>query len=128
MQAMGEIRASTVLPARRTPVTLHTSDGLSLVGELALPAEALLVRADPVQLLRALRNLVDNACKFTPSGGAIQISVQQDEGRAVVAVTDSGISALWETLWTSSLSSSASMSLSTFWAVSASTGTVLVGR
>jgi alpha/beta superfamily hydrolase len=39
MQAMGEIRASTVLPARRAPVTLHTSDGLSLVGELALPAE-----------------------------------------------------------------------------------------
>src|SRR2546429_9243866 len=38
MQAMGEIRASTVLPARRTPVTLPTSDGRSLVGELALPA------------------------------------------------------------------------------------------
>ena len=36
---MGEIRASTVLPAWREPVTLHTSDGLSLVGELALPAE-----------------------------------------------------------------------------------------
>ena len=35
---MGEIRASTVLPARREPVTLHTADGLSLVGELALPA------------------------------------------------------------------------------------------
>jgi alpha/beta superfamily hydrolase len=36
---MGEIRASTVLPARRERVTLRTSDGLSLVGELALPAE-----------------------------------------------------------------------------------------
>jgi hypothetical protein len=35
---MSEIRASTVLPARRAPVSLHTSDGLSLVGELALPA------------------------------------------------------------------------------------------
>lgn len=35
---MSEIRASTVLPARREPVTLHTADGLSLVGELALPA------------------------------------------------------------------------------------------
>jgi uncharacterized protein len=36
---MSEIRASTVLPARREPVTLHTADGLDLVGELALPAE-----------------------------------------------------------------------------------------
>lgn len=34
-----EIRANTVLPARREPLTLHTADGLSLVGELALPAD-----------------------------------------------------------------------------------------
>lgn len=34
-----EIRANTVLPARRQPVTLHTADGLNLVGELAVPLE-----------------------------------------------------------------------------------------
>jgi alpha/beta superfamily hydrolase len=34
---MTEIRASTVLPARREPVTLRTADGLALVGELARP-------------------------------------------------------------------------------------------
>jgi uncharacterized protein len=33
------IRASTVLPARRENVVLHTADGLSLVGELALPLD-----------------------------------------------------------------------------------------
>jgi alpha/beta superfamily hydrolase len=33
-----DIRASTVLPARRTPITLTTEDGLHLIGELALPA------------------------------------------------------------------------------------------
>ena len=32
-----EIRASTVLPARRRNIVLHTADGLDLVGELALP-------------------------------------------------------------------------------------------
>ncbi|MEE2038305.1 alpha/beta hydrolase [Nocardiopsis sp. CT-R113] len=32
-----EIRATTVLPAVRRPITLHTADGLELVGELALP-------------------------------------------------------------------------------------------
>jgi hypothetical protein len=34
---MAEIRANTVLPAERRPVTLHTADGLQLVGELSLP-------------------------------------------------------------------------------------------
>ncbi len=32
-----EIRANTVLPARREDIVLHTADGLDLVGELALP-------------------------------------------------------------------------------------------
>ncbi len=31
------IRPDTILPARRSPVTLQTADGLSLVGELAFP-------------------------------------------------------------------------------------------
>jgi alpha/beta superfamily hydrolase len=35
----GSVRAATVLPARRTPVTLHTADGLALVGELAVPED-----------------------------------------------------------------------------------------
>ena len=46
------IRAGTVLPARRTPVTLPTPDGLELVGELALPADA-----DPVATLICLHPL-----------------------------------------------------------------------
>ena len=36
---MSQITASTVLPARREPITLHTADGVALVGELALPAD-----------------------------------------------------------------------------------------
>lgn len=40
------IRGNTVLPARREPITLHTADGLDLVGELALPPES-----DPVATL-----------------------------------------------------------------------------
>ncbi len=36
---MPEIRANTVLPARRRDVVLHTADGLELVGELALPLD-----------------------------------------------------------------------------------------
>src|SRR5215471_21173243 len=51
-RGMNEIRASTVLPSRREPVTLHTADGLSLVGELALPAGR-----DPVATLVCLHPL-----------------------------------------------------------------------
>ena len=42
MQGVAEtaqIRANTVLPAVREPVTLHTADGLELVGELAVPED-----------------------------------------------------------------------------------------
>ncbi|MFV2174820.1 alpha/beta hydrolase [Actinomadura sp. LOL_016] len=49
---MAEIRATTVLPARREDITLHTSDGLELVGELALPP-----RNPPVATLVCLHPL-----------------------------------------------------------------------
>lgn len=39
LDSVSEIRYDTVLPARREPVTLRTTDGLALVGELALPAQ-----------------------------------------------------------------------------------------
>src|SRR5687768_12174172 len=34
---MAEIRPNSILPARRSDIELHTADGLTLVGELALP-------------------------------------------------------------------------------------------
>ena len=46
------IRANSVLPAHREPLTLHTADGLSLVGELARPADR-----DPVATLVCLHPL-----------------------------------------------------------------------
>src|SRR5919107_6216046 len=52
MTGMAKIRGSSVLPARREPVTLHTADGLDLVGELALPLER-----DPAATLICLHPL-----------------------------------------------------------------------
>lgn len=49
---MVEIRANTVLPAVREPLTLRTSDGLALVGELATPVDR-----DPVATLLTLHPL-----------------------------------------------------------------------
>ncbi|GAA2545931.1 hypothetical protein GCM10010435_13870 [Winogradskya consettensis] len=36
---MASIRANSILPAKRTDITLHTADGLTLVGELAVPLD-----------------------------------------------------------------------------------------
>lgn len=47
-----EVRSGVELPARREDVELHTSDGLTLVGELALPPEG-----DPVATLVCLHPL-----------------------------------------------------------------------
>jgi alpha/beta superfamily hydrolase len=49
---MAEIVAGSVLPARREPLTLTTSDGLRLVGELALPEDR-----DPVATIVCLHPL-----------------------------------------------------------------------
>ena len=48
----GMIRAATVLPSRREDVELHTADGLTLVGELALPVDR-----EPVATLLTLHPL-----------------------------------------------------------------------
>ncbi|MCW4459353.1 alpha/beta hydrolase [Microbacterium sp. MPKO10] len=47
-----EIRGAIVLPARREDITLHTDDGLTLVGELALPVDR-----EPVATLVTLHPL-----------------------------------------------------------------------
>ena len=49
---MTEIRAATVLPARREDITVQTADGLSLVGEIARPPSR-----DPVATLLCLHPL-----------------------------------------------------------------------
>ncbi len=51
------IRSLTVLPAHREPVELHTADGLTLVGELALPVDAQGRRVTPRATLVTLHPL-----------------------------------------------------------------------
>jgi signal transduction histidine kinase len=48
------------------------------------------VRGDRDLLTEALTNLVDNAIKFTPCGGSVEISVLDSNGTGIVRVSDSG--------------------------------------
>jgi PAS domain S-box-containing protein len=49
-----------------------------------------LVRADPVRLAQVVTNLLTNACKYTPSGGRIDVRQGVDAGAAVLSVQDNG--------------------------------------
>src|SRR6266849_2083504 len=61
---------------------------LSVTGAGGVPA----VMADPQLLRQVIVNLMSNAIKYTPAGGAISISLGVEDGRtARWAITDSGI-------------------------------------
>jgi signal transduction histidine kinase len=66
---------------------LAEAAGVSLV--IRKEQEAL-IEADPRLLFEAVSNLVDNAVKFTPSGGQVEIAAVGDAGHAILRVCDSG--------------------------------------
>lgn len=53
--------------------------------------EGLRIYADPSMIETVLRNLVNNAIKFTPENGLIQIKVEQKNGTVQVCIRDNGI-------------------------------------
>jgi len=48
------------------------------------------VRGDAASLAMLLANLLDNALRYTPAGGRIDVAVDDDQGQAVLSVADSG--------------------------------------
>lgn len=56
-----------------------------------VPTEPVRIHGDPLRIEQVLSNLVSNAIKFSPTGGAITISLAAENGRAVLSVSDHGI-------------------------------------
>ena len=62
--------------------------------ELRFPAAVplpLIIMADEGQIRRVLANLLENAIKFTPSGGSIQLRLTTEGDQVEIEVTDSGV-------------------------------------
>ncbi|CAN7440506.1 ATP-binding protein [Massilia sp. LjRoot122] len=75
--------------------TLQTSMPLIEAGRhtvaLDLCEEPVWVDADALRLTQVLANLINNAAKYTPPGGRIQIQLRETDGEAQVSVSDNGI-------------------------------------
>jgi two-component system phosphate regulon sensor histidine kinase PhoR len=80
LDALVEEAASRLRPqAAQRHIALRTS-----------AAGTLVVTADADRILQVFTNLIDNAIKFTPEGGAVEVTLREDGADAVVSVTDSG--------------------------------------
>ncbi|MBI5277568.1 MAG: response regulator [Burkholderiales bacterium] len=55
------------------------------------PPRTLFVEADATRLCQIIANLLNNAAKYTPNGGRIQVSAAQQDGFIVISVEDSGV-------------------------------------
>jgi heavy metal sensor kinase len=77
-----------VMEALETGARLAQGAGVTVRLGAVEPAEVI---GDAGALRRALRNLVDNAVKYTPAGGKVEIALGREEGWALVALEDTGI-------------------------------------
>jgi two-component system sensor histidine kinase CiaH len=58
--------------------------------EVTAGAESMVIAAPPEWLDRLLGVLLDNACKYSPEGGAVHVDVAADGGRIQLTVDDAG--------------------------------------
>jgi two-component system, sensor histidine kinase len=58
---------------------------------VCVAGEAVPVDADPLRLEQVVANLLDNALKYTPTGGRIDVTVTADTTHAMLSIHDTGI-------------------------------------
>jgi signal transduction histidine kinase/integral membrane sensor domain MASE1/ActR/RegA family two-component response regulator len=59
--------------------------------KVTLPESPLLLHVDPLRVEQVIANLLANAAKYTPPGGAISLTVERGPTQAVLRVRDDGI-------------------------------------
>jgi PAS domain S-box-containing protein len=81
--------AAVVRSAVETSRPLIEAAGHQLA--ISVPTEPLVVEGDLVRLAQVLANLLNNAAKYTETGGQIWLSVRRDECCVAISVKDTGI-------------------------------------
>src|SRR5208283_4462253 len=78
---------------------LQMSEPLIQAGEhkisVSLDHQPLIVDGDPVRLAQVFANLLNNAAKYTPQEGHIEITTKRDGDQASVSVRDNGMPGFW---------------------------------
>ncbi|WP_376792598.1 GAF domain-containing protein [Thermoflexus sp.] len=59
--------------------------------EAHLPPEEVWLLGDPQGLIRAIGEVMDNAIKFSPGGGKIEVALTKHEGQVMLRIQDEGI-------------------------------------
>ncbi|PYQ74011.1 MAG: two-component sensor histidine kinase [Acidobacteria bacterium] len=108
---------SGTLQLTREPVSLHevVDRAVDLYRDVAetkgvrltvAPGDAVVVSGDRTRLEQVAANLIDNAVKYTPAGGRVDVHVRRDGDRAVLEVRDTGagitpdeVSRIWDRLF-----------------------------
>ncbi len=67
----------------------RTADG-ERAFRLELAGDATTVDADPQGLRQVLRNILENAARYTPAGGAVTVRTRRTDGGILLEVTDTG--------------------------------------
>ena len=58
---------------------------------LTLAPQALMLDADPTRMVQVFANLINNAAKYTDTGGRLAVTSAVEDGEAVVSVRDNGV-------------------------------------
>lgn len=69
----------------------HAAHGEKLYIDFLADQETIFVAADPIAVQRALRNILDNAVKYTPPGGKIRMRASLVAQHVFVVISDTGI-------------------------------------
>jgi signal transduction histidine kinase len=94
------LQTSNLVEMMRSLIATYTTqaDTQQLTLTTQLPDQPILLKADADLLKQAVVNLLNNAFKYTPAGGTIQLRVLTQSNRAIVQVEDSGVGIPFEDL------------------------------
>jgi two-component system NtrC family sensor kinase len=97
---LGRIEAGLDEARETTPISVlarYALDGLRSAAEVkqlkvepVLPDDLPMVRGDPFRLRQMIGNLLENAIKYTPAGGRIEIQSGAEGDQVILRISDSG--------------------------------------